>query len=367
VDNHISSFPPIWEAASILPNDTVAQAKWNSISGSVPTNISVKTQPPPSSYPDSDPDCWWTDTLCTIPKLAGLPPDVSAAPEPSTLGYGFDDGPNCSHNAFYDYLASQNQKATFYFIGSNVADWPLEAQRALADGHEICAHTWSHPLMTTFSSVAVFAELWYSMQMIKLAVGVTPTCWRPPYGDVDDRVRAIAHGLGLQTIMWEYDTEDADVGGSGSDAVTDQDVITNYQAFIQTASNGTFSNTGAIVLTHELNNFTMSEAVNFYPQLKAAFQHIVPVGVSLNKTQPYVETNYSLPTFEEYISGQVIANGTRISPTNTTSSASSTATESAASSDSGNGEAASSSNGAKTLGYDTLLLPVFLGMIYSLF
>lgn len=221
--------------------------------------------------------------------------------------------------------------------------------------------------MTTFSSVAVFAELWYSMQMIKLAVGVTPTCWRPPYGDVDDRVRAIAHGLGLQTIMWEYDTEDADVGGSGSDAVTDQDVITNYQAFIQTASNGTFSNTGAIVLTHELNNFTMSEAVNFYPQLKAAFQHIVPVGVSLNKTQPYVETNYSLPTFEEYISGQVIANGTRISPTNTTSSASSTATESAASSDSGNGEAASSSNGAKNLGYDTLLLPVFLGMIYSLF
>jgi hypothetical protein len=29
-----------------------------------------------------------------------------------TLGYGFDDGPNCSHNAFYDYLTSQNQKAS---------------------------------------------------------------------------------------------------------------------------------------------------------------------------------------------------------------------------------------------------------------
>ena len=26
-----------------------------------------------------------------------------------------------------------------FYIGSNVADWPLEAQRALADGHEICA------------------------------------------------------------------------------------------------------------------------------------------------------------------------------------------------------------------------------------
>ena len=26
-----------------------------------------------------------------------------------------------------------------FYIGSNVLEWPLEAQRALADGHEICA------------------------------------------------------------------------------------------------------------------------------------------------------------------------------------------------------------------------------------
>jgi hypothetical protein len=25
-----------------------------------------------------------------------------------------------------------------YYIGSNVQNWPLEGQRALADGHEIC-------------------------------------------------------------------------------------------------------------------------------------------------------------------------------------------------------------------------------------
>jgi hypothetical protein len=54
------------------------------------------------------------------------------------MGYGFDDGPNCTHNAFYDFLASQNQKATMFYIGSNVLNWPLEAQRALADGHQIC-------------------------------------------------------------------------------------------------------------------------------------------------------------------------------------------------------------------------------------
>jgi len=54
------------------------------------------------------------------------------------MGYGFDDGPNCTHNAFYDFLASQDQKATMFYIGSSVLNWPLEAQRALADGHQIC-------------------------------------------------------------------------------------------------------------------------------------------------------------------------------------------------------------------------------------
>ena len=67
---------------------------------------------------------------------------MTSVPEPRTLGYGFDDGPNCTHNVFYDYLASQKQKATMYFIGSNVMNWPLEAQRALADGHQICIRAW---------------------------------------------------------------------------------------------------------------------------------------------------------------------------------------------------------------------------------
>ena len=29
-----------------------------------------------------------------------------------------------------------------FYIGSNTADWPLEAQRGLADGHEICVRMW---------------------------------------------------------------------------------------------------------------------------------------------------------------------------------------------------------------------------------
>ena len=150
--------------------------------------------------------------------------------------------------------------------------------------------------MTSFSSQDAFAELYYTMQAIKLVTGVTPTCWRPPYGDVDDRIRAIAHGLNLRTIVWGYDSNDWQEGLNG---VTDADVDNYYQEFVNNATAGNFNEAGGIILTHELNNYTMSKAVEWYPKIKAAFKNIVPVGVGLNQTQPYVETNYSLPNFAQ--------------------------------------------------------------------
>lgn len=125
-----------------------------------------------------------------------------------------------------------------FYIGSNVMNHPLEAQRALADGHEICVHTWSHPYMTATTSEQAFAELYYTMQAIKLVVGVTPTCWRPPYGDVDDRIRAIAKGLGLKAVLWQYDSNDWMVGDT---ATTPAQVDANYNNLITSAQNGTFN------------------------------------------------------------------------------------------------------------------------------
>jgi hypothetical protein len=93
------------------------------------------------------------------------------------------------------------------------------------------------------------------VQAIKAVTGVTPTCWRvrtissviivvsnsiyqPPFGDVDDRIRAIASGLGLRTIIWEHDTFDWE---QATGNVTAAQVDTNYQNVIQLAQNGSLS------------------------------------------------------------------------------------------------------------------------------
>lgn len=57
-----------------------------------------------------------------------------------------------------------------FYIGSNVMDWPMEAARGLADGHELCVHTWSHRYMTAFQSEDAFAELWYTVRYSVLVI-----------------------------------------------------------------------------------------------------------------------------------------------------------------------------------------------------
>lgn len=93
-----------------------------------------------------------------------------------------------------------------FYIGSNVLNWPYQGMRGIEDGHEICVHTWSHQYMTALTNEQVFAELYYTRKIIKDLLNVTATCWRPPYGDVDNRVRLVAKELGLKTIIWSEDT-----------------------------------------------------------------------------------------------------------------------------------------------------------------
>ena len=251
----IYNYPTVWGTADILANDTDARNLYNSIEPSIPTDVAVKAGTRAGdfsnvTYSSSDPDCWWTygqaGSKCSVPKHSGIPTDITICDEPRTWGLSFDDGPNCTHNAFYDYLQSKNQKATMCYIGSNVLNWPYQAQRGLTDGHHIISHTWSHPYMTALTNTEVFAELYYSTKAIKEVTGVTVEAWRPPYGDVDDRVRAIATGLGLSTVLWSADTDDWMVEPEGT--LPRSTIESNYATIINNVSD----TIGNIVLTHEI-------------------------------------------------------------------------------------------------------------------
>lgn len=70
--------------------------------------------------------------------------------------------------------------------------------------------------MTTLTNEEVVAQLYWTQKAIKETMGITPKCWRPPYGDVDDRVRAIAWQMGMRTFLWDQDSNDWNLVGSMS-------------------------------------------------------------------------------------------------------------------------------------------------------
>ncbi|PKI83997.1 hypothetical protein MVES1_002426 [Malassezia vespertilionis] len=307
----LKDYPKADKIASIMDGDDQGRKVWEDIKSQkiIPNDVHKKATTDKEHYEfsdegydaDKDPDCWWSASTCTKPKHDRLQPDVSECPLPNSWGLSFDDGPNCSHNAFYDFLKEKELKATLFYIGGNILSTPLQAQRGFAEGHDICVHTWSHRYMTTLTDTQVFAELYYTMRIIKDTMGVTPRCWRPPYGDVDDRVRAIATALGLRTMLWSDDTDDWNITPDGKSPTSK--INSNYQNIIDQAKNGSLDTHGVGVLTHELTDNTMNEFIKEYPKIEKAFKHVLPLSACLNATHPYPEDGVSYPGATAYIQG----------------------------------------------------------------
>ncbi|KAG1055950.1 hypothetical protein G6F43_002131 [Rhizopus delemar] len=305
-----AEWPNTWEKATSngINKSAEFQALYNSIDWTKAPNIPVRKISATTGGLDmtgydtaTDPACWWSSTTCKKPKAEGINADLYECPEPDVWGLTFDDGPNCSHNAFYDYLEQNKQKASMFYIGSNVINWPYGALRGVKDGHHLAGHTWSHQLMTTLTNEEVLAELYYTQKAIKFVTGVTPKHWRPAQGDIDDRVRWIATQLNLTAILWNLDTDD---WAAGTPGVTVDTVKKNYEDFIKMGSNGTFAHSGNIVLSHEINNMTMGFFLDHYTEIKKAYSHVMDVATCLNITNPYQETTVTFPTFDEAVSGK---------------------------------------------------------------
>lgn len=140
--------------------------------------------------------CWWTCGGCVRDE------DITTCPDKLTWGLTYDDGPAFYTPNLLQYLDQNNLKSTFFTVGSRVISFPALLQEEYMAGHQICVHTWSHPSLTTLSTNEIIAEFGWSKKVIKDVLGVTPLCWRPPFGDIDDRVRAIARAMGLEAIIW---------------------------------------------------------------------------------------------------------------------------------------------------------------------
>jgi peptidoglycan/xylan/chitin deacetylase (PgdA/CDA1 family) len=143
--------------------------------------------------------------------MSEAPVEVHTVTTPACKGYvglTYDDGPTEATPDLVDALARHGLHATFFMIGYKVRDTPQYARAVRAAGMEIGVHTWDHPHLPTLSPDVINWQITSTVDQIKAATGYSPTLFRPPYGDTNAGIRAIAAQNKLTEVIWTVDPDD---------------------------------------------------------------------------------------------------------------------------------------------------------------
>ncbi len=161
----------------------------------------------------------------------------------------FDDGPSDYTMQIMRELDHRHAKGTFFEVGSEVGGRESIMRKLIAHGHDIGDHSMHHENLPGVSSMRS------TQNLIEHATGFKPCAFRPPYGNYNSGTVSAARSLGMSTALWDRDTNDWKLPGSGS-----------IEATAISASKG------SIVLMHD-GGGPRSQTVEAVPKIVKTLQH----------------------------------------------------------------------------------------------
>jgi hypothetical protein len=152
----------------VLVNVLLVEAYANARFAPDGTHRAERTGTVPAAVRDGGPVI---DASADQPRSRGMPQ--------RTVALTFDDGPDPRWTPLIlDTLRRHHARATFFVVGSQVARHPDLARRIVAEGHEIGAHTFSHPQLADMPRWRRDLEHAQTQAAIAAATGVTGCCDR---------------------------------------------------------------------------------------------------------------------------------------------------------------------------------------------
>jgi peptidoglycan/xylan/chitin deacetylase (PgdA/CDA1 family) len=132
---------------------------------------------------------------------------------PTKIAYlTFDDGPDPVYTPqVLDVLRHFGVPATFFVIGSRVEQHPEIVRAAVAAGHAIGNHTFTHPKLGESTKAVFDEEISATDQAMRAALagrGAPTAIMRPPYGSIDEHTEDYARSSGLRMVLWDVDPHD---------------------------------------------------------------------------------------------------------------------------------------------------------------
>ena len=152
----------------------------------------------------------WLWVLCSV-SFANLPFVIrSVETKHAVVALTFDDGPTKYTDDILEILDNYEAKATFFLIGSRLKRYASYAKQLVAKGHSVGNHSYDHTHINAMSKEDLIKSIAKSQLAFHEYVGVLPSFYRPPYGNVTEVQEKILSKHFSHLIRWGIDPRDWD-------------------------------------------------------------------------------------------------------------------------------------------------------------
>ena len=203
-------------------------------------------------------------------------PVYSVAREDKAIALSFDVAwGDETTDAVLSVLKDADIRATFFFVGSFVKQYPESVSRIVNAGHEIADHSMTHADPKKLTYEENLREIDDCAEVLQAVTGVRPRLFRAPSGAYTDDLLAAAESLGMTTVQWSADSLDW--------KYTDRDRV--LRRLLPDVA------PGGILLFHLGKAVTVEVLPEIIDTLKKEGYTFVPVGELLLKGDTYVDGN----------------------------------------------------------------------------
>lgn len=107
-----------------------------------------------------------------------------------------------------EILEENGVRATFFFCGSWVDNFPEQLKKFAAAGHDIANHGDTHAHVAQLSLEENKREIRDCHEKVRAVTGIEMNLYRPAYGEYNNDVLTAADELDYYTIQWDVDSLD---------------------------------------------------------------------------------------------------------------------------------------------------------------
>lgn len=153
--------------------------------------------------------------------------------------------------------------------GGWVEKFPEDVKYIASQGHDLGNHSENHKNMSQLSETEIQSEIQKVHDRVKELTGTDMTLFRPPYGDYDNEVVAVADSMGYYPVQWDIDS--LDWKDYGADSIVDK--VVNHKHL----------GNGSIILMHNGAKYTPQALEAVITGLQSKGYELVPISELIKK------------------------------------------------------------------------------------